>query len=631
MAPPQDDGLSTPPSSDGTAGSNEVKSPEDRAGPLDSPASSDPSDSPNRTEIKEAVKAVEIIHEKPTILAALERTRREVTKRMQKRFRELWKDIEIDRNEFTILLLIALSIGSIVVTTANYYVNYFSPQLLVAMVDLSVLGIGFLVGLVCAIFLVDLVTHRFRLIIFFQVLSTVTLGLYRLFWTSPSMEIVPQVLIGLDGFLIAGLGVFFITLVVEYTKVLERGRVTAIVVSVAGFISTGLFLLVAAGIELVALVFPVLTAIYLYLRRNREKIDPRRQATSRKRRWHQLGDRELNRGLLAYSIITLIFTFLAGTFVPLREFDQLVQQDIADVQIISFVTLVVFLGFVVAFLIGYVYDFIGRKFTLSLLILSLAFANFSRIFTFTANQNLLFMIISLVGLVIAVPLIVGDFSKPANYGKSVGLVFFLLVGGFLGGIVVQNFLDLQVTLNASALAIILILFILANTREKVSYKEASWPDKLNRLYVVHESGVLLFEHDFAHETHDVESDLVSGGIVGLITMLKEITRGKDQLRAIDHGDKKILFRRSGFGNVIFALIISEELVVLRKKLLDFSLAFQEMFKDKLARQFQGVMPEEWEAGARLLVQSCFERKFFPAFLRPEQTHDAPNGNNKNEE
>jgi hypothetical protein len=59
------------------------------------------------------------------------------------------------------------------------------------------------------------------------------------------------------------------------------------------------------------------------------------------------------------------------------------------------------------------------------------------------------------------------------------------------------------------------------------------------MYIVHESGLLIYEYEFQKDTEELaSSDLISGGIIGLVTMLKEITKSKDNLRTIDHGNKK---------------------------------------------------------------------------------------------
>lgn len=51
-----------------------------------------------------------------------------------------------------------------------------------------------------------------------------------------------------------------------------------------------------------------------------------------------------------------------------------------------------------------------------------------------------------------------------------------------------------------------------------------------------------------------------------MTFLKEIVQGEKQIKSIDHGDRKLLFRSNYSRNNIFVLIVKEDLVIFRNRL-----------------------------------------------------------------
>jgi hypothetical protein len=163
-------------------------------------------------------------------------------------------------------------------------------------------------------------------------------------------------------------------------------------------------------------------------------------------------------------------------------------------------------------------------------------------------------------------------------------------------------------LGLQYLASIITLILLSLSKEALPHKEKEWYESLIHFYIIHKSGLLLYEHEFIKVDERAESDLVSGGIIGLTSILGEIVKGKEKLRTIDHGDKKLMFKYSPDKEVIFVLLIGEDLFVLRNKINLFILEFIEEYHEKI-ESLQGVIASEW-AGVSALVKKHFSRKYF---------------------
>ncbi|MHA1488505.1 MAG: sensor histidine kinase [Promethearchaeota archaeon] len=94
----------------------------------------------------------------------------------------------------------------------------------------------------------------------------------------------------------------------------------------------------------------------------------------------------------------------------------------------------------------------------------------------------------------------------------------------------------------------------------------NWADSLIHIYIIYKSGLLLHDHPFMERAKNYDSSLISGGIVGIRTLLKEIIQGEKNVRIIDHGDRKLIFETNKTNNIFFVLIVKENLIVFQRKL-----------------------------------------------------------------
>jgi len=106
-----------------------------------------------------------------------------------------------------------------------------------------------------------------------------------------------------------------------------------------------------------------------------------------------------------------------------------------------------------------------------------------------------------------------------------------------------------------------------------------WSDLLIHLYIIYKSGLLIYDHSFIGKSENQDSTLISGGIIGMLIMLKEIIHGETQLRTIDHGDRKLMFETNKTGDIIFALLVKENLIVFKRRLDALIEYFDDIYKE----------------------------------------------------
>nr|MDO8118183.1 hypothetical protein [Candidatus Sigynarchaeota archaeon] len=72
-------------------------------------------------------------------------------------------------------------------------------------------------------------------------------------------------------------------------------------------------------------------------------------------------------------------------------------------------------------------------------------------------------------------------------------------------------------------------------------------------------------------------DLISGGISGLESILKEISSSRKNIRVLDHGDLLLIFHHLKFSTAV--AFVERDLVVFREKLAAFHSHFEQLNKD----------------------------------------------------
>lgn len=123
-----------------------------------------------------------------------------------------------------------------------------------------------------------------------------------------------------------------------------------------------------------------------------------------------------------------------------------------------------------------------------------------------------------------------------------------------------------------------------------------WTENLIHLFVFHNSGILLCDHKFQEQIKDLDSTLISGSLVGMSMLLKEIFQGDKDLKIIDHGDLKIIFERNRTNDITFAMIVKENLFIINRKLKALISEFDEKYKNLIDKLEETVCSRDnWES------------------------------------
>ncbi len=529
-------------------------------------------------------------------------------KTAEKRYRDIFKDIEIKRREFLLLTLIGQSLSAIIILNVVGFVQIFQTDFNQTLGVLGI-GIGFILGLVLSSWLLRKIEKRYPFLAIALLFSALIHFTYPLLNSIGYLTGLQVAIMGMNGFIFGISALIYTTLFLEFTSITERGRVISINFIFIFFTALiFVFFAIMDFLRLLVAAIPVLTAIFLWRIQKTEKIDQKRFELPSKA---SIKERIRNdKYLLFYAVIFFAFSISIGLFFPLGEVESILLNEIPGSRFILIFLGSLILVAIILFIIGYAYDFFGRRIVIGVATTILGILNYGQIY-FHTFEPLVIAISFIMMLVMAIPLIVGDFSLTSGIPKGNGIFLLITLSGTILGIFLQGqgFFTDPGSKEATVMVLaIVVLFILMNMKEIISIKEQSWPDMLFHLYVIHESGMLLYEHSFQKIGSTVESDLVSGGIIGLTTMLEEIVHGNQRLRTIDHGDKKLLFRYSLDQKIIYVLLIKEDLLVIRNKLKSFAGEFEERFAGQIAN-FNGVRPDKWKE-TKEIVQKNFERKYF---------------------
>ena len=106
-----------------------------------------------------------------------------------------------------------------------------------------------------------------------------------------------------------------------------------------------------------------------------------------------------------------------------------------------------------------------------------------------------------------------------------------------------------------------------------------WRESLLHIYIFYQSGILLYDHPFVENVKKSDSILISGGLVGMMAILKEVVQGEKSIKIIDHGDRKIIFEMNKTKDIVFALIVKKDLMVFHQKLFSLIEEFDKSYKD----------------------------------------------------
>ena len=536
----------------------------------------------------------------------------------------LFKDLELSRSQFLTLYLIFMSFASVLMIDVFLSLD-FDSQTTRSELDSGQIPLppsffiilGLIIGVIVGGFLLDRIRgRRYPVLDKFLIVSILMTSSHIGFFRRTG-DIVPKILFLGNSFIAGVLFMFFLTFFIDFTTILEKGRVFAYLIILLG-ISLGFLIFVIAVwdfLMFLPVIFLISASVYLY--KNREKEEPYKPIER-----DEGSHLAINFDVVKYISLLSLFALTIGLFTPSTQVQNLGTGDWSTNEIVIAIISGLVVSVITATAVGMIFDFFGRKSSIANIILAVSIINFIRLF----NVNIPYFDLTVIfGAFLAsfmsVPLLISDITSRENLGKVLALTFtltlFSVVMGIAFGFIIIDFMPdfFQSDYTAEIFLVgivnfvaILSLFFLVNMKETLSSKEQNWPDKLIHLYVIHESGVLLYEHSFIDEEL-LEADLISGGFVGLIALLQEITQEEQKLKSIDHGGKRILFGFNSERTIIYALIVSEELIILRNKFHYFIQEIEENYQIRL-EDFSGVDSELWKNRLKPIMEKHFQRKYF---------------------
>lgn len=532
------------------------------------------------------------------------------------------RDVNLEKESFLFLFLSLFSIVLIIEVLLLRYVTILDVRIGYEIEIIAVLFIIALSFLLAGIF-VDSVMDKTQLHNITFLICII--GLFMILFTD---TILMYIGLGLILLTLPLLIIIWFTTLVHETDILNRGRITALLI-----ISCFLFAMIGvlfAFFDFMFIVFPFFEAFLLILivrgSKNYRYIETEERLTTNRKFLKIIFEKRF----FSYSFSFTVLSLILGDFVA--RFGLTI-----DIFVFSIVSFFYLIG------AGCFFDNVGRKNTLVIgilvlsffLIVSSGFVESDTIIGIPKRIHLSFhYAFSILPLLLSVFIISGDFSTERGnlkyrgringlymaimfLGVMIGFLLYRIVNGLYATVPELRDIipDFPNHLHNYMLVILLVWFTFIE--ESLFSKEKNWASTIKKLYVFSTHGICVYYHDFKKEngpkkeltqecTDDprMDEDLISGGLSGILTIINEITQSKKQLRKIAKKENNLLFAHGKYH--IVALIASKDLPILLKKLDGFSSDFESRYIKEL-KDFTGlVQPFQ---NTKYLVKRYFHQEY----------------------
>jgi hypothetical protein len=152
--------------------------------------------------------------------------------------------------------------------------------------------------------------------------------------------------------------------------------------------------------------------------------------------------------------------------------------------------------------------------------------------------------------------------------------------------------------------------VIFQTEEPLPSKvELEWRNKVEHILVLSPSGLPFYSQQLQKLELEADVGLAGGAIVGISHIINEITQASN-LKVIRHENHCIIIEEGLY--TILAVIVTEELKIIRNKMLDFVVDFEAFFEDFL---------KDWCGNTRVftpakkIVEKYFRRRRFYITIR----------------
>ena len=130
-----------------------------------------------------------------------------------------------------------------------------------------------------------------------------------------------------------------------------------------------------------------------------------------------------------------------------------------------------------------------------------------------------------------------------------------------------------------------------------------WQQKLQHLFVIMSGGICIYDYNFILQ--ELDQDLVTGALTGVIQVIQEVTKKDSNLKVIQQENAVILLE---YGKKFtFALLANEDLLVLRNKLEFFAKEFETFFEALLPNYKDADYYKETSLLGNILVKKSFTK------------------------
>lgn len=169
-----------------------------------------------------------------------------------------------------------------------------------------------------------------------------------------------------------------------------------------------------------------------------------------------------------------------------------------------------------------------------------------------------------------------------TYSLFIGLM--ILIFGFLfttDPIIIRGGLELR--LVGDLIEIVGIILCGLSFYFLPTFEEYDWIEKIRQLYIIHSSGISLYSHNFRPKEKQIESDLTTGAIIAIKSMIEEMNLKGKKLESIRKGQFTVLL---GYGKyVTIAIFADTDSLSLREKAQYFINAFETKYEKRLVKWF----------------------------------------------
>jgi hypothetical protein len=297
--------------------------------------------------------------------------------------------------------------------------------------------------------------------------------------------------------------------------------------------------------------------------------------------------------ILPYLYFLFLTSVTLGFYVTFIFAEVTPNQDLLVAVIVAVITFPI---------VGATLDNIGRKpvVLFSMLLVGLLSIFFDLTMIYVAEQyivdiQIIVFIFAAIVMIILTAVIAGDSSMLFTRGRIMGLFLFVTIGGFIIGDQIQkNFVpevtdpEFYITVSDYATALLFIsVILLSKAKEPYQIYTPYWRYYVKKLYLMTFNGIGLYSVNlktFNTDHKELKEDLVSGGLSGIQSMLKEISQSDKKIQVLDHGDTKLIFHHGVHS--IAVLFVKRDLVVYREKLAQFHKSF-EFHNEKILEKFTG--------------------------------------------